>query len=82
VKRLAAFLLVMTALTLAPFASVVADEYDAGYGRRHPARIAYAGTALAESACSVGWWQTLRYGHVRPAWGVRCTRYGYRRRVD
>jgi hypothetical protein len=22
--------------------------------------------------CRVGWWQTLRAGHVRPLWGVRC----------
>jgi hypothetical protein len=72
-KRSAAFLLVLTALTLAPFDAVVADG----------ARFAYAGPALAhESACSLGWWQTLRYGHVRPVWGVRCMRYGQGRRVD
>lgn len=22
--------------------------------------------------CRIGWWQTLRYGHVRPAWGEWC----------
>jgi hypothetical protein len=72
VKRSAAFLLVLTGFTLASFDPLMADGYRP-----------YAGRALAyESACSVGWWQTLRYGHVRPVWGVRCMRYGYRRRVD
>jgi hypothetical protein len=23
-------------------------------------------------ACEFGWWQTLRYGHVRPRGGWRC----------
>jgi hypothetical protein len=22
--------------------------------------------------CRTGWWQTLRYGHVRPHWGTVC----------
>jgi hypothetical protein len=22
--------------------------------------------------CRVGWWQTLRAGHVRPHWAIRC----------
>jgi hypothetical protein len=32
------------------------------------------GIALVEPRppCEVGWWQTLRYGHVRPRWGMRC----------
>ncbi len=32
--------------------------------------------------CSEGWWQTLRYGHVRPQWGIRCLRGGRRHYLD
>jgi hypothetical protein len=24
------------------------------------------------TSCRVGWWQTLRYGHVRPRWSMIC----------
>jgi hypothetical protein len=78
VKRFLAFLLVLAALTLAAFDPGMADGYVRQYRHRHGVRVAYAGPDLAyESACSVGWWQTLRYGHVRPQWGVRC--FGRRR---
>jgi hypothetical protein len=43
-----------------------ADEYQWKHKRHH--RI-----ALVEPwPCQAGWWQTLRYGHVRPRWGMRC----------
>ena len=80
-KRLSAFLLALAALTLAQFDPVMADGYR--HYRHH--RVAYAepGPDYAYgSACSVGWWQTLRYGHVRPQWGVRCLRGGRRRHID
>jgi hypothetical protein len=38
----------------------------------HRARVAYFNYAPDYSACRIGWWQTLRYGHVRPAWGEWC----------
>jgi hypothetical protein len=63
VKQLWAFPMVLAALVLVSSAPVRADGYDRAY---RP----YAGPY--EGACSVGWWQTLRYGHVRPQWGVRC----------
>jgi hypothetical protein len=79
VKRLAAFLMVLTTLTLAQFDPAMAD----GYYRHYRQRVAYAGPDPAYgSACSEGWWQTLRYGHVRPQWGVRCVRFARRRHVD
>ena len=31
-----------------------------------------ASLAHAYGPCREGWWQTLRYGHVRPYWGLRC----------
>jgi hypothetical protein len=65
VKRLWAFPVVLAALVLVSSALVRADGYDRPY--RAP-----AGYGAYEGACSVGWWQTLRYGHVRPQWGVRC----------
>jgi hypothetical protein len=61
VKQLCAFAVVFAALVLVASAPVRAA--DQSY---RP----YAGPY--EGACSVGWWQTLRYGHVRPQWGVRC----------
>jgi hypothetical protein len=83
VKRLSAFLLALAALTLAQLDPVTADgPYRYGH---HAARVAYAGPGpdyAYGSICSEGWWQTLRYGHVRPQWGVRCLRGGRRRRID
>jgi hypothetical protein len=29
-------------------------------------------TVPINAPCRVGWWQTLRYGHVRPHWGTVC----------
>jgi hypothetical protein len=76
VKRLLAVLLVLTVLIIAQFDPAMAI----GYSSRH--RVAYAGSDPAsDSACSVGWWQTLRYGHVRPRWGIRCLRGGRRRHI-
>jgi hypothetical protein len=68
--------LVVLALTLTQFGTVKAD----GYYRPYRHRVAYAGSDPAY--CSVGWWQTLRYGHVRPSWGVRCVRFVRRRHFD
>jgi hypothetical protein len=82
VKRLSAVLLALAALTPVQFDPVRADGYYRPY-RHHGVRVAYAGSDPAyDSACSEGWWQTLRYGHVRPQWGVRCVRFARRRHVD
>jgi hypothetical protein len=86
VKRLSAILLAvllaLAALTLAQLDPAMAD----GFYRQNPHhgdRVAYAAPDPAyENACSVGWWQTLRYRHVRPQWGIRCLRPGRRRHVD
>ncbi len=43
--------------------------------RHHPkryTRITYVDPAHYADYCRLGWWQTLRYGHVRPYWGIRC----------
>jgi hypothetical protein len=66
VKRLWAFPVVLAALVLVSSAPVRADGYDRPYRPYAGGYDAFGG------ACSVGWWQTLRYGHVRPQWGVRC----------
>jgi hypothetical protein len=29
-------------------------------------------TTSAGMPCRTGWWQTFRYGHVRPRWGTLC----------
>jgi hypothetical protein len=36
------------------------------------ATIAYYDYGPDYGPCRIGWWQTLRYGHVRPAWGEWC----------
>ena len=78
-KGFLAVLPVLTALIMAQFDPAMADGYY--HPSRH--RLAYAGSDPAsDGACSVGWWQTLRYGHVRPRWGVRCLRGGWRRHID
>ena len=58
-------ILVLAALTTPDLAS--ANGYRWKDHRRH--RIVWIET---RSACEFGWWQTLRYGHVRPRGGVRC----------
>lgn len=48
---------------------------DRGFADRHYAHhLHFASSDVAPDyyACRLGWWQTLRYGHVRPLWGVRC----------
>jgi hypothetical protein len=78
VKRASAVLLAFTALTLARFDPVMADGFYRQH--RHPT---YTEPDLTyDSVCSVGWWQTLRYGHVRPYWGIRCLKVGRRRHID
>jgi hypothetical protein len=86
VKRLSAILLAillaLAALTLARLDPAMADGFNRQY-RHHGDRGAYAAPDPAyENVCSAGWWQTLRYGHVRPQWGIRCLRPGPRRHVD
>jgi hypothetical protein len=74
VKRVWAFLLAFAALmmaTLARFEPAKADGFV--HHHRHHVRVAYAEPDVTyDSRCSVGWWQTLVYGHVRPYWGIRC----------
>jgi hypothetical protein len=41
------------------------------YRHRH-SHVAYVEYVSNYGACRVGWWQTLRYGHVRPRWGTWC----------
>jgi hypothetical protein len=86
VKRLSAIALaiplVVAALTLAQLDPAVADGFFRQY-RHHGDRVAYAAPDRAyENVCSAGWWQTLRYGHVRPQWGIRCLGPGRRGHVD
>jgi hypothetical protein len=74
VRQLSAFPVVLAVLVLISSAPVRADGYDRPYRPYASYHASY------EGACSVGWWQTLRYGHVRPQWGVRCfgpTRHRY-----
>lgn len=42
------------------------------HSRRHHARLSYVRYAQDYGNCQIGWWQTLRYGHVRPRWAVWC----------
>jgi hypothetical protein len=39
---------------------------------KHHAHVAYVEYVSGYGACRTGWWQTLRYGHVRPRWGTWC----------
>jgi hypothetical protein len=57
---------------LAQIAPGVADGWDQQHHYRHHAHVAYVDYLPDYSACRTGWWQTLRYGHVRPVWGTWC----------
>jgi hypothetical protein len=69
-----AFILTLATLTMA----TLAQPGPAAAGRyRLPGapdvRIAYSeDAAMPPPFCRLGWWQTLRDGHVRPQWGLRC----------
>jgi hypothetical protein len=39
---------------------------------RHHTYVAYVESAPYYGPCRIGWWQTLRFGHVRPYWGEWC----------
>jgi hypothetical protein len=39
---------------------------------RNPAGVAYVQAVPDYSACRTGWWQSVRYGHVRPHWAMFC----------
>jgi hypothetical protein len=50
--------------------SMADDWYDHHY--KNPAGVAYVQAVPDYSACRIGWWQSVRYGHVRPHWAVFC----------
>ena len=63
----------LVALALAgllPIGSAFAADLDV---RPHHKRYRHvASLEYPPSACRVGWWQTVRHGHVQPRWAVRC----------
>jgi|HubBroStandDraft_5_1064220.scaffolds.fasta_scaffold348863_2 hypothetical protein len=40
--------------------------------RHHNIQTAYLLPSDELGNCRIGWWQTLRYGHVHPRWAVWC----------
>lgn len=42
------------------------------YHHRHHPHVAYVEYVPDYGRCRTGWWQTVRYGHVRPKWGTWC----------
>lgn len=65
---------VIGAATCATLLVQIAPGFAEGWHHRykHRAHFAYVQYAPDYNACRVGWWQTLRYGHVRPHWSVWC----------
>jgi hypothetical protein len=49
-----------------------ADGWETHHRTRHVVRVAYADTTPDYGVCRIGWWQSLRYGHVRPHWVEFC----------
>jgi hypothetical protein len=68
-----ALLVLVCIIMVVQTAPGAADEWGARhhYWHHHYARLAYA-NYTGYGACRVGWWQTLRYGHVRPVWASWC----------
>jgi len=66
--------LAMLAIGMALSNSAGSAERDLTTG--HPSKYRrYANieaTVPINAPCRVGWWQTLRYGHVRPRWARIC----------
>ena len=65
-------LLIGVLVTATPVLAANLDRQVHKHRSHH--RTAYVRIAPAETDyyCREGWWQTLRFGHVRPRWGVRC----------
>lgn len=69
-----------TAVTLALAAgllfSTVAGAADLDLRRHHHKRYRQVAEveqiAYVPDACRVGWWQTVKFGHVQPRWAMRC----------
>lgn len=45
---------------------------EGSYFKKHRKVASLEYVSDVQSDCRVGWWQTLRSGHVRPRWGMRC----------
>ncbi len=75
-KRHVTYAAALGALTLAILVAQVAPGSADGVAHRHyyRHRVAYVEYVPDYGACRTGWWQTLRYGHVRPRWGTWCRR--------
>jgi hypothetical protein len=54
--------------------SALADGMEGRRHAHHHHRHVRLREAEAYPQCYVGWWQTLRFGHVRPRWGTYCGR--------
>ncbi len=61
---------VTAAIVLAHITPGVADGW--AHRRHYKHHVAYIEYAPEYDACRTGWWQTLRYGRVRPRWGTWC----------
>ena len=70
--KLTAKLATMLALTLAILLIHVASGAAEGSRRHYRHQASYVEVTPDYSNCREGWWQTLRYGHVRPVWGTWC----------
>jgi hypothetical protein len=64
---LLAFAVLGASLTATPAS---AHHYRHGWSRLY--HVAEAAVLEDYRGCDAGWWQTLRFGHVRPYWGLRC----------
>ncbi len=57
--------LIVATLQIGPVVAAIPHQH---LNRRH---IAYSEVATDSYPCRLGWWQSFRYGHVRPQWGCR-----------
>jgi hypothetical protein len=76
VKRLVTHAAAIWALALVILLVHIAPGSTHGWEYRrhtgHHTHVAYVEAVPDYGACRIGWWQTLRYGHVRPIWGSWC----------
>lgn len=57
---------------LLPLGNAVAADLDVRPHYKRYRHVASLEQVTFTPECRVGWWQTVRYGHVQPRWAVRC----------
>jgi hypothetical protein len=67
-----ALLMLVVGLLFIDLANAADLDARGPYRHRYRRVASLEQVSYTSSDCRVGWWQTLRSGHVRPRWGAIC----------